>query len=163
MRSWLSLGGLGVRIVESRAKSESGEKSKEEEREREWAEMRKLALTPYPIPRCLFSAHLFAPSPPGTGKAQSVPKCPNHQPPPPAPKGNRAKIIHAVRKWVWNSSDFSQSPTGKIATLAVFPTLYALENKAVLVLPRLVPMKRQTEMNNCKSISKRVLCFKPFL
>ena len=40
MRSWLSLGGLGVRIVESRVKSESGEKSKEEEREREWAEMR---------------------------------------------------------------------------------------------------------------------------
>lgn len=58
MRSWLSLGGLGVRIVESRAKSESGEKSKEEEREREWAEMRELALTPYPIPRCLFSAHI---------------------------------------------------------------------------------------------------------
>ena len=53
MRSWLSLGGLGVRIVESRAKSESGEKSKEEEREREWAA---------------------------------------------TPKGNRAKIIHAVRK-----------------------------------------------------------------
>ena len=43
MRSWLSLGGLGVRIVESRAKSESGEKSKEEEREREWAEMRELS------------------------------------------------------------------------------------------------------------------------
>lgn len=58
MRSWLSLGGLGVRIVESRAKSESGEKSKEEEREREWAEMRELALTPYPILRCLFSAHI---------------------------------------------------------------------------------------------------------
>lgn len=58
MRSWLSLGGLGVRTVESRAKSESGEKSKEQEREREWAEMRELALTPYPIPRCLFSAHI---------------------------------------------------------------------------------------------------------
>lgn len=91
MRSWLSLGGLGVRIVESRAKSESGGKSKEEEREREWAEMRELALTHYPIPRCLFSAHLFAPFPPGTGKAQSVPKCPNHQPPPPAPKETEQK------------------------------------------------------------------------
>ena len=50
MRSWISLGGLGVRIVESCAKSESGEKSKEEERERECAEMRELAPTPYPIP-----------------------------------------------------------------------------------------------------------------
>lgn len=99
MRSWLSLGGIGVRIVKSGAKSECGEKSKEEEREREWAEMRELALTPYPIPSLSFLCpYLFAPSPPGTGKAQSVPKCPNHHPPPPTPKGNGTKIINAVRK-----------------------------------------------------------------
>ena len=88
-------------------RSDSGErcevrewgKSKEEEREREWAEMRELALTPYPIPPLSFlSSYLFAPSPPGTGKAQSVLKCPNHHPPPPNPKGNRTKIINAVRK-----------------------------------------------------------------